>query len=504
MKKIVIVSFYELKDYLLYIKDVFESYHFTVSHYPLFKYSYDAHDKLENYKEHMNEFLKETQPDIILWWFIDVSADVFKYIKQQHKNKIFIMYNSDDPMNLTKELFDRAKIFDIVITPCKETMYLYKLYSNVPVVLFGPMGYDPTLFKQIDSENLNEEFIGENSSNRIRRTEFIGENSSNRMSEFDCDISMIVYNLLDDDFYSSQVVKRKKLIYDIIELCDDGNYKFKLYGTPILKELYPKNYCGEIPYYNLNFLFNSSKINLVSSPFKDKNTHVSEYVMPIIACGGLLLHDKTKHIHKVLNNCVLYDENTYLNKVIKILKNYNKYTNMKNNAVFTAKNYSWDIWVENIVKEIGKMWFDEDAYKKLYDIDESPQTPLEYWLNIGIKKKQICYNFSVPNSFDSETYIEKNNLISESKTDIRKVYLHWYINSKDTIYLKKKICTIANFNPSDYNIIMEDYFNVCSIFNEVAKYNTRDMALKKLNNYCTSTPNIKINDLLNKYVEMIY
>ena len=79
--------------------------------------------------------------------------DNFLNILLNNKDKLFIMYNSDDPLNVNKELFDKAKIFDIVITPCKDTIHLYKLYSNVKTVLFGPMGYDSNLF----NSNINVE-----------------------------------------------------------------------------------------------------------------------------------------------------------------------------------------------------------------------------------------------------------------------------------------------------------------------------------------------------------
>jgi hypothetical protein len=481
MKKILIVSFYELKDYLLYIKELFEKYNFIIKYYPLFQYAYDMNDKLDDYKEHMNEFIHRENPDIILWWFIDVPVDVFKYIKQNNKNKLFIMYNSDDPLNLTKELFDKAKIFDIIITPCNETIELYKLYSNVKTVIFGPMGFDPSLFNN--------------------------KNNNPNKNEFDCDISILTYNLfLDKTYYPSQEVYKKDLIDSIVEISNDTGYKFNLYGTPILKEIYPLNYRGEVPYFKLNFLFNSSKINIITSPSKDTSLYINEYVMPIISSGGLLMHDETKDIEKVLicgTNCVLFNKDNYLEKIVDILSNYDEYHSIKNNGIILSEQFSWDAWVENLVKEIGKLLFDKKIYAELYDLDVNDDL-LIYWLENGIKNYQICYDFNIPDEFNAEDYIANCNIKKNNKY----AYLHWYINSKDNIYMKKtrKLNNNdgVNIDVNVCGIIMEDYYKISSIFNQINKYNTRDNGLIELDNYCKTVPYIKINEILNRYVDSIY
>jgi hypothetical protein len=459
MKKIVIISFYELKDYLLYIKELFEDYLFTVIHYPLFRYAYDSNDKLETYKEHMNTFIKEQNPDIVLWWFIDVPVDVFKYIKKNNKEKIFIMYNADDPVNLNKELFDKAKIFDIVVSPCKETIYLYKLYSNLDKIIFGPMGHDPNLFKQL--EDIDE--------------------------PYKCDISMVIYN----------IINKTKIIEKIVDICNKNNYIFKLYGNPILNELYPNNYCGEVPYYKLNFMINSSKINIIYNQFTHKSLCIDEYLTSILGCGALLLHNKTKDIDKILidgSNCILYDEDNIEVKINMIMHDYN-YDDVKSRAHESSEKYTWDKWVLNIVREVGKLTFNENTYMDLYDISENA---LDHWSNKGIYEKKICFDFDIPNSFNSNDYISKKNI----KNNLKYAYFHWFVNSQDGIYMKKTHCEM-DFNVDDYNIVMEDYFNICNALNKIGKYDTKDDGLIELNNICNQIPNIKINDIIEKYMDSI-
>lgn len=482
MKKILIVSFYELKDYLSHIKECFENYYFTVQHYPLYQYAFDPNDKISNYKEHMNNFIKDTNPDIILWWFIDVPYDVFKYIKQNNNNILYIMYNADDPININKNLFDKAKLFDIIITPCQESIYLYKIHSNNKTVIYGPMGFDPNIYY-----NINENYSMDKSLETYK-------------TDYECDISMMCYNLYyDKDFYSPQIVYKVDFINNIINLCKKNSYKLKLYGVHTLQELFPGYYYGEVPYYKQNYLYNFSKINIVTSPFSNRSLYVSEYVMPILGSGGLLLHDNTKNINKLLSNgAVLYNDNNYLELIENILNNYNNYTHLKIFGNDISKNYTWEQWVTNIILEIGKMQFNSEIYSLLYNLDKNTDL-FNYWCNVGIKNKEICWDFNVPNNFNHEEYVSNNNIIDNQKF----AFYHWSVYSKNDLYMKGNGGTKNNIIPSDYNITMEDFFNIASIMNMVGSYKTRNEGIDKLKFYTKSIPYIKINEIISKYIDML-
>jgi hypothetical protein len=473
MKKILIVSYYELKDYFLYIKTLFEQYMFTVSNYPLFRYVYDAHDKLENYEEHMDNYIGEYNPDIILWWFLDVPTLMFDNIKKYNPDKYFIMFNADDSVNTSYEVFAKAKNFDLVVTPCEEYIHLYNFHSGVQDVIHGPMGYDPEIFKQVDNK------------------------------DYECDISMLTYNLfMDKNVFPNQVVYKPELIDNIIKFSKEHNYKFNLYGSYVLSELYPDNYCGEIPYDKLHLLFNNSKINIISSPDKNRSLYINEYVFPILASGGLLLHDNTKDIDKILENnknCILYDDYNYLSNIKHILENYDQYIHIKHTGVETATKYSWDNWVENIIKEYGKKYFSNDTYANLYDLNKNDDLLL-YWLDTGIVKKEFCFKFSVPENFDYDQYILKYDI----KKDIHFAYYHWNINSKHPRFMKKKKKQIGNGIITVEGTTTEDYYISCYLFNKIKQYNTRDDGLKELDIFCSTIPYIKINSILKNYVDNIY
>lgn len=481
MKNIVIISYYELKDYFLYVEKIFEQHKFTVINYSLFKYAYDKYDKIEHYEKHMNEFIQSNNIDIILWWFIDVPLSVFNYIKQNNMDKLFIIYNSNDPINVNSELLDKIKLFDILVTSSNHNINLYKSYPNFKSVIFGPMGYDPILFHPI-SQN---DFI-------------------NEYEEFNCDISMVLNNFFSNEQFPDQVVSNKDLIDNIINLCETNKYRLKLYGISLLKDLYPKYYCGIISYNNLNFLFNFSKINIINSPSKDIDTYINENVMQILGSGGLLLHDKTNNIDKILldgTNCILYNDNNYCNLINDILSNYEKYVNIRKNTI--SLEYSWDKWVENIMREIGINLFDGKLYSQLYNLKLTDDDLLKYWKEIGCKSKQICFDFNVPDNFNTEEYIKKTNI----KNNKKYAYLHWFVNGKSNVYIKNKIKVKSSSIPlitAKSDIIMEDYYDVCTILNKVIKCDTVDEGLIKLNTYCSDVPHIKINDILNKYIENIF
>lgn len=501
MKKLLFIVYYDLKDYLLYIKEQFEKYHIEVITYPLFRYAYDVHDKLPNYKEHLNKFVIENDPDIILWWFIDVPVDIFKYVVQSNKNKYFIIYNSDDPLNLSKAIFDKCKYFNLVVTPCKGTIYKYKLFSNNNDVVFGPFGFDPNLhyrIQNIDNYNKNTIALGSDpdSHNQVKNINEYNEEADT----YSCDISMYCHNLyINKDMYPSQYICALDLISKIVEYSKKNNKTFRLYGTYIMKEYFPDNYIGDLDYLNVNFLYNFSKINIVTHGNCDSNLSINQYIMPILGSGGLLLIDKIKDIEKLLTdgkNCVIIENDNYINQIDTILNNYDDFINIRNNAREFALVYSWDEWVKQIIVQYSTDNFNKVLYASLYNLDEDDDL-LTYWKNEGIDNGEICYDFIVPDNFSADDYTNKYKLTNKSK---EYAYLHWYTNNKNEIYLKHRCSNITNFNPELFGVTMDQYHAICLILSKLKNYDNKKKTLIELNNYCGCIPSVKINDIVNQYV----
>ena len=99
MKKLLIIGYYELKEHMLHIRKLFSDYDYDVTNFPLLRFAYDINDKVKNYEELLDQYIKKINPDIILWWFVDVPVKVFKNIKTVNEDILFIMFNGDDPLN---------------------------------------------------------------------------------------------------------------------------------------------------------------------------------------------------------------------------------------------------------------------------------------------------------------------------------------------------------------------------------------------------------------------
>ncbi|ARF10640.1 hypothetical protein Hokovirus_2_167 [Hokovirus HKV1] len=477
MKKIAIICYYDLKEYLIHIKEYLIEFLYEVIHYPLFKNAYDANDKINNYKEDLANFVLKNNVDIVIWWFLDVPPDVFKYVKEKNKNTFFIMYNSDDPCNVNEITFEKIKIFNMILTPCKEYLEKYKRIGGIKHVHFITPGYEPSIYFPCQKDEIDDKYV--------------------------CDISMICYNLYDDKFFN-QYIPRKTLINDIIEYCKKNKKIFKIFGPDTMKTLYPDNYVDDIEYINKYKLYSSSKINIVTHPFCNKQLSLNGEEIPVLACKGLLLMDKIKSHEEIfinMNNCVILEKDTYINQINSILDMYNsnlkKINEIKNNGFKTASNYTWKLWVKNIHTYICELFFNEKLYAELYNHKTTDRNKLKlHWLSKGINNKEICYDFNVPNEFNHKDYAASNNL--DPETNIKKLYFHWYTNSRDIAYITdKKNQTI---NTSELNTNMEQYFMICTALNGIRDYKNRDSSLNNLNILCKNNPGVKINNILKSYL----
>lgn len=482
MKKILIICFYELKDYLLNIEENFNNLLYTVYSYPLFRYAYDKHDKITNYKEHLSDHISNIKPDIILWWFIDVPNNIFTYIKERNIDTYFILYNNDDVTNMSADLLKKASIFDLIIVPCKENIIKYKVHSKVSNIIYSPPCHDPLFFFPITPQNIY--------SVNMENTEL-----------FTCDISIVCHDLyIDTSYYNCQYINRKILIDDIITYCMTNKKIFKIFGSPNIKEYYPNYYHGEINYMDLNKLYNLSKINIVTHSFSNKSMYVNEHVSEILASGGLLLMDKNKDIEKILGTdiCIFLDKIKYVSQINYILNNYDEYNTVKQKAHIFSHNFTWKKWTDKVHVEISRHFFNDTIYQDLYELDKETGT-WNYWMENGLNNNHICYDFQVPNCFKYQDYA---NELKISHRSTKYIYLHWRINSKNNIYMNSKT-TNVKFNCEDYFITTQDYFNFCGMANKLVHSSTIDNGLRELNHFSSENPFTDINYLLDIYLSSL-
>ena len=181
MRKVLIVSFYDLKAHFLHISNIMvDKFKFDVEHYPLYMYCYDKNSKIKDYQDNFSEYIKEIKPDIILWFFTDVPVKIFRRIRKENKNTFFVIFNFDDPLNLSKSMIDKCSYFDMICTPSMHNIKTYQKRSNVDVIEFIPFGYEK--LDKIDSE-------------------------------FNCDISFICDQIYDEKNFPSQIIPTKNRMF---------------------------------------------------------------------------------------------------------------------------------------------------------------------------------------------------------------------------------------------------------------------------------------------------
>lgn len=466
---ILLIGYYELKEHLKHIKKKLIEYSYNVISYPLYQYAYDSNDKLDNYESHLLDFIDNNSIDIILWWFLDVPVKVFKHVKKTNPNIYYILFNSDDPNNISS-IIEKSNIFNLIITPCKQCVSVYK-ESSKATVLWSPCGYDPKYYHYVEPD-----------------------------INYACDISIICYDLLIDPYFSNQTVNRKVLIDNIIKYCENNNKIFKVYGPYALKEIYPNNYADDVNYINMNKVFNNSKINIYTHTFNNYELAVSDTQIKILGCKALLFMDCTDP-NKVLFidniNCVYYDKDNYISKIHNILNNNEKYDIIRENGLTLASSYTWKKFVEKIHIEICRTYFDADYYKKVYS---KPNIDLwNLWLTFNT---EICYKLKIPATFDHIKYASDYNIDSLDK-DI--IYFHWFQNGKKKKYLVKSSNTaILNYKDisKNNNINAEQLYKLYDAFN--ITYSDIGKGLDLLQELYNYNPRIKINDILHTYIDMTF
>ncbi len=434
MKKILIISYYGLREALDSAANSLKNYHYEIDTYPLFQYAYDINDKVKNYNEHFDEYVKKSNPDIILWWFINVPTETINYITSRH-NAFNILYCWDDPFVWTDPhslIKEKSKFFDLAAVTCEETLKNY-IDNGSKDAIYCPPGYDPKV------------------------------NFPIKNNVYDCDISICCTNLYEDlNLYSDQDINRKYLIDTLIK---EKDIVFNIYGPEFLKYKYPNNYKGFVQYKDLNTIYNKSRINICTHVCKSKSKYINERTILILGSGGLLYVDKPKDLDKLFINgkdCVVIEDD-FIPQIKHILKNYDNYTEIKENGKKISYEYTWDKWAEILHRYLGDKFFDEIAYKERYDLKEDDLK--KYWNDIGIYEKQIPYKSSHTKRITKKENFDIKKIISECNIDI-KCWMeinHHFNEISENINVEENLMSIAkissNYPYSNINKLLAIYFD---------------------------------------------
>jgi hypothetical protein len=387
MKKICIISYYELKEALLLCAQALEKLGYTVINFPVFQYCCDSNDKRDDYVEYFNAFLNEHHPDVILWWChtFRTAQDFLDLCENHVDSKMMMMYNWDDPHCWkVKENFmpEKASVLDVALTCCGAAEKLYTSNGCKKALFLAP-GFDAKthFFEPLDT--------------------------------FACDVSMCVTNLYLEQDYPRQFIERKQIV-DALEAAEDIN--FALYGPPWLKERYPRSYKGFLDYKDTNKLFSSSKINISTHVICDEKGYVNERCNLIMACKGLLLVDPVAGIEELYtpNEHMVLLEKDYLAQIRTILADNASYDRIRENGMqHVLKHFTWTSWAWVVHREIGLYYLDPKIMAQ------------EDFLKTCSEEKEVTFpfEFPVPEDFDSEVYAKRNKL--ELFDTSRKAWIHW-------------------------------------------------------------------------------
>jgi hypothetical protein len=224
-----------------------------------------------------------------------------------------------------------------------------------------------------------------------------------------------------------------------------------------------------------------------------------EMLIKILGCGGIIISPKYIKYDEINNkkNIILFEN---IEKYMNI--NMDKIYNKKILRNISVKKYSNNWWTRNLHILICKYLFDKEVYKNIYNIDNNINDLWNYWIKIGINKKEVCYKFNIPENFDYVTYAKMNKIKNENKYYVSLKYM----KDKENDWNNKNILLSNNnkINNKIYNNLYINYFDkykLFNIFHNIEYFNNNNEKYwDELIKFLKLNPIIKINDLLNIYI----
>ena len=333
MTRICISSYYGLRESLYLAAEELKN----LGH-EIFNFSLLEEKTKPDYVIKYINYIQTNKIDIVLWWHININIeDLHKIILDTKPETKHIFYNWDDPYSWSfPETAKKVKYFDCAFTCCKNSLKNYLEYG-VKEAYFVCAGFSRSVNHILEDGNIGNKYA--------------------------CDISIACTNLYENKVtYPNQIINRKKLIDTLYANQTKYGYTFHIYGPDKFKNMYPDSYKGYISYEALNLLFNRSKINICTHVVGNQSCYLNERACLIAGSGGLLLVDNVKDLDQIFDRefeCVVLDQNKYLEQILSILNNYDKYIERRINIYEKSNCYSWKKWAELIddtfIKKLTKL-----------------------------------------------------------------------------------------------------------------------------------------------------
>ena len=254
--KLLIVGWFHLINPIITAKYFFEILGYEVYFLPLLNYNKTfSGDNLFN---SLNSFIKNIDPNVILWWNWECSSDVLLKLKLNTNNVLHCLFNWDHPFCLSE--WDNKQNRQITS-------------KNIWDIVF--VTGDSKLQEYIDSGSKEAYYL------RMFADEDIHFPEEDK--EYDCDISFVCTNLYEDkNIFTDQVFDRKTFINEIIQ----NNINIRIYGPEHLKIIFPNNYCGFCHFLDNHKVFYNSKISISITEGISNYKYCNERVGTILSSGG--------------------------------------------------------------------------------------------------------------------------------------------------------------------------------------------------------------------------
>lgn len=471
MKTVLIVGYYELRDSLLAVSRCLQNLGYTVLSYPLFQKAQDPHSKIVNYAEDLYLFLKTKTPDIILWWYIGVPSAVLHLIKTQFPTQCHVLYNWDDPymwFNSESDLTTKAKIFNIVLASCAGSEQRY-LDCGVQTFRCAFPGFDPFIHYPCEKD-----------------------------VAYQCDVSFCCTNLYESkERYPYQLINRKKLV-DL--LTSQSEFTFHLYGPESFRDLYPNHYKGFVTYHESRKVFHNSRLCLCTHVVGNQEQYLCERVATILGSGGLLLVDPIQNLDKLLVNgadCIYLDLQDPISQIKSILDNYNTYAPIREQGRSRAfKLLQWQSWADIFDDAINDYYFDDSYYSKTYRMKKKMAKRVWFQSPRAKKRCLVPYSTRPSEDFDWNQYAQLNHLEFQNESE---AWQHWCRIGKQNgyIYCRK-------FSEQRQSMTSPQTLEVYDLMFHLNRIHRGEFAhLKELESVLATSPNIDINEIVQRYVREI-
>lgn len=337
---ILLVGYCNLEDGFLYASNSLKKLQYKIFFFPYHSYILDNNNDIDNI---LDNFIKNNDINIILWWNNNIQYETIRKIKNNHDVKnIFFNW---DPFLYEYEKYNSFVWKDKIDSKIK----YYPLMDNV----LSCFEKEILFFKN----KCNIHYSCPGFDKDVSKYDYV--------TKYDCDISIVCTNLYDNlnEFPDQSTnITRYYVVNKIYE--NRKKLKFHIYGNEKFKNMFPDCYKGFVKYEDCNKIFSSSKINLCIHPliYELNNTpckeeYFSERLPQILGSKGLLVTNSllTNYLKKDID--YVYIDNTFdwFEKLMHIIKNNHLYNFIRENGYKKGMMYyqwnNWALTVNNCIKK---------------------------------------------------------------------------------------------------------------------------------------------------------